>query len=94
MFLFSCQNCTHDSPFCVGPGLSSTLTAVNVFPQACYKEVISLEPEVKEVSDAGNDLIQKEGLHGDPKEDIVKDIRDIEDRYEHLKKSSDEEVKR
>ena len=64
------------------------------FPQACYKEVISLEPEVKEVSDAGNDLIQKEGLHGDRKEDIVKDIRDIEDRYKHLKKSSDEEVKR
>lgn len=64
------------------------------FPQACYEEIISLEPEVKSVAEDGNDLIGKEGLVGNYKDDIEKDIRDFEDRYEELKNRSDEEVKR
>ena len=64
------------------------------FSKACYEEVNSLEPEVKEVAEAGDDLVRSEGLHSDQKEDIEKDIHDIEDRYEELKKGSDEEVKR
>ena len=49
---------------------------------------------MKKVSEDGNDLIRSENLGGDKKEDIVKDIRDIEDRYEELKSRSNEEVKR
>ena len=49
---------------------------------------------MKRVSENGKDLIRSENLSGDQREDIVKDIRDIEDRYEELKSRSDEEVKR
>ena len=49
---------------------------------------------MKRVSEDGNDLIRTENLSGDQREYIVKDIRDIEDRYEELKSTSNEEVKR
>ena len=64
------------------------------FPQACYEEIIFLEPEVKSVAEDGNDLIRRESLVGNFKDDVEKDIRDFKDRYEELKNRSDEEVKR
>lgn len=38
--------------------------------------------------------MRSENLSGDQREDIVKDIRDIEDRYEELKSTSNKEVKK
>ena len=49
---------------------------------------------MKRVSEDGKDLIRSENLSGDQKGGIVKDIRDIEDRYKELKSRNDEEVKR
>ena len=64
------------------------------FSQAFSDEVSALEPEVTRVTDSGNSLLQSENLDVDQKDQLVKDVRDIEDRYEDLKKNTIDEVTR
>ena len=64
------------------------------FSQVISAEVSALEPEVTRVTNDGNNLLRSENLDGEKKDKLVKDIRDIEETYEDLKKYSVGEVKR
>jgi len=57
-------------------------------------EVSALEPEVTRVTDGGNNLLQSENLDANQKDQLVKDVHDVEQRYEDLKKNTIDEVKR
>lgn len=57
-------------------------------------DVRALEPEVIRVTDSGNSLLQSENLDVNQKDQLVKDVHDIEDRYEDLKKNTIDEVTR
>lgn len=46
------------------------------------------------VTDSGNSLLQSENLDVNQKDQLVKDVHDIEDRYEDLKKNTIDEVTR
>ena len=46
------------------------------------------------VTDSGNSLLQSENLDENQKDQLVKDVHDIEDRYKTLKKNTIDEVKR
>lgn len=46
------------------------------------------------VTDGGNNLLQSENLDANQKDQLVKDVHDIEQRYEDLKKNTIDEVKR
>ncbi|XP_068690393.1 utrophin-like [Montipora foliosa] len=61
---------------------------------ACREEINSLGPEVETVVKDGCDLIQIYDLIGDMKEDITKDVDEIEERYEELKSKCNEEINR
>jgi len=64
------------------------------FSQALSDEVSALEPEVTRVTDSGNSLLQNDDLDENQKDQLVKDVHDIEDRYEALKKNTIDEEKR
>lgn len=64
------------------------------FSQAFSDEVSALEPEVTRVTDSGNNLLQSENLDVNQRDQLVKDVHDIEDRYEDLKKNTTDEVTR
>lgn len=57
-------------------------------------EVSALEPEATRVTDGGNNLLQSENLDANQKDQLVKDVNDVEQRYEDLKKNTIDEVKR
>jgi len=57
-------------------------------------EVSALKPEVTRVTDGGNNLLQSENLDANQKDQLVKDVHDVEQRYEDLKKNTIDEVKR
>lgn len=46
------------------------------------------------VTDSGNNLLQSENLDVNQRDQLVKDVHDIEDRYEDLKKNTTDEVTR
>ena len=46
------------------------------------------------VTDCGKSLLQSENLHVNQTDQLVKDVHDIEERYEDLKKNTIDEVKR
>lgn len=46
------------------------------------------------VTDGGNNLLQSENLDANQKDQLVKDVNDVEQRYEDLKKNTIDEVKR
>lgn len=46
------------------------------------------------VTDGGNNLLQSENLDANQKDQLVKDVHDVEQRYEDLKKNTIDEVKR
>ena len=46
------------------------------------------------VTDSGNSLSQSENLDINQKDQLAKDVHDIEDRYEDLKKNTIDEVTR
>lgn len=75
------------------------MTVQNVFSsfsvsQAITEEVRALEPEVTRVTDDGNYLLRNENLNSNQKDQLVKDVHDIEERYEELKKDGNNEVMR
>lgn len=57
-------------------------------------DVRALEPEVTRVADSGNSLLQSGNLDVNQKDQLAKDLHDIEDRYEDLKKNTIDEVTR
>ena len=57
-------------------------------------DVRALEPEVTRVTDSGNSILQSENLDANQKDQLAKDVHDIEDRYEDLKKNTIDEVTR
>ena len=57
-------------------------------------DVRALELEVTRVTDSGNSLLQSGNLDVNQKDQLAKDLHDIEDRYEDLKKNTIDEVTR
>ena len=57
-------------------------------------DVRALDPEVTRVTDSGNSLLQSGNLDVNQKDQLAKDVHDIEDRYEDLKKNTIDEVTR
>jgi len=53
--------------------------------QAFAEEVSALESEVTGVMDSRNKLLQSESLNINHVDELVKDVHEIEDRYEDLK---------
>ena len=73
---------------------NSILRCSLAFSQNLSKEISDLDPEVARVTDDGIKLVKSENIGGDLEEKLVQDINDIEERYEKLKKSSSDDVKR
>lgn len=73
---------------------NSILRCSLAFSQNLSKEISNLDPEVARVTDDGIKLVKSENIVGDLEEKLVQDINDIEERYEKLKKSSSDDVKR
>lgn len=56
----------------------------------CYQEVTSLDPEVDRFVDQSNQLLKGGKLEEEEKNLVIRDMKDVDQQYEELRKESTE----